>query len=322
MESRYTRQEIYSFIGKKGQAILSKSKIVIVGLGAIGTQTSSLLARAGVGNIILIDRDTIELNNLQRQTLFTEKDIGKPKASQSKNHLKEINSSIKITAFNTDLNSENIKKLIPRYTSIILDCTDNMSTRFLINDYSLQNKIPWIYSSGIKSTSFLMNVIPNKTPCFACVFQQPTSLETCQTSGVLNTTTSLVSSLQVTEALKILLNKNYEKDLLHINLEKNSFDKIKIKKRKFCPACEGEYIYLNSLTPESILRFCSTGNYQIPLKKINLKKLKTSLEKIGKIEDFGTCIKFKTMLIFHNRCLVKAKSEKEAKSLVSKYIGN
>ncbi len=321
MENRYSRQEIYPYIGKNGQKKLSKAKIVIIGIGAIGSQTSSLLARAGIGELILIDRDSVELNNLQRQTLFNESDINKPKTKQAKKHLEKINSNIKITSYDQDLNSNNISELIGKI-DLILDCTDNLQTRFLINDYSLKNNIPWIYSAGIKATSFLMNIVPKKTPCFSCIFKQPTSLDTCQTSGVLNSTTSLIASLQVSEAIKIILKKEYEFNLIQINLEKNTLNKIKIKKRKDCLACNKEYIYLNSINPQGILKFCSTGNYQIQFKKTNLKKLKLNLEKIGKVEDLGSCIKFKNMLIFENRALIKAKSEKEAKILISKYVGN
>ncbi len=315
--TRYSRQEIY--IGKSNQKKLQKATVAIVGIGAIGTQTSNLLARAGI-NLILIDRDTVELNNLQRQTLFNQSDINKPKAKQALKHLKNINPTIKITAHNQDLNNKNISKLIPKTTNLILDCTDNLETRFLINDYSLNNNIPWIYAAGIKEKASLMNIIPKKTPCFQCIFK-PAQLETCQTAGVLNSTTSLIASLQVSEAIKILLKNNYSKELININLKNNSFDKFKTKKRKDCQACNKHYLFLNTINPQGILKFCSTGNYQVTVKN-NLTKLKKDLSKISKIEDLGDCIKFKNMLIFNNRCLIKANSEREAKSLISKYIGN
>jgi adenylyltransferase/sulfurtransferase len=322
MENRYSRQEIYDYVGKSGQKKLSKSKVVIVGVGAIGTQSASLLARAGIGELILIDRDSVELNNLQRQTLFNESDINKPKATQAKKHFEKVNSSIKINIFNEDLNNENISKLISKKTSLILDCTDNMETRFLINDYALKNNIPWIYSAGIKSNAFLMNIIPKKTPCFSCIFHNHVSNETCQTSGVLNSTTSLIASLQVSETMKILLNKKPETNLIQINLKNNAFNKLKINKRKDCLTCKGEYHSLDSINPLGILKFCSTGNIQINYKKKDIKKLKVKLEKSGKVEDMGSCLRFKNMLIFSNRALIKTKSEKQAKILVSKYLGN
>ena len=136
--TRYSRQETY--LGKTNQKKLQKSTVAVIGVGAIGTQTANLLARAGI-NLILIDRDTIELNNLQRQTIFDEQDINKPKTKQASLHLKKINSKIKITTYNKDLNNENITQLIPKTTNLILDCTDNLETRFLINDYSLKKNI-------------------------------------------------------------------------------------------------------------------------------------------------------------------------------------
>ena len=128
--------------------------------------------------------------------------------------------------------------------------------------------------------------------------------------------------MQVSEAIKILLDKKISNEIIHINLENNSFDKFKIKKRKDCHACKGHYIFLDSLNPSGILKFCSSGNYQINIKNVNLEKLKFSLSKIDSVEDMKVCLKFKKMLIFKDRCLIKAKSESEAKSLVSKYIGN
>ena len=166
-----------------------------------------------------------------------------------------------------------------------------------------------------------MNIIPKKTPCFQCIFK-PAQLETCQTAGVLSSTTSLIASLQVSEAIKILLNSNPSRDLINVNLKNNSFDKFKIKREKGCQACNKNYIYLDTINPQGILKFCSTGNYQIQIGRVNLRKLKENLEKISKVEDLGNCIKFKKMLIFKDRCPVKAKSEAEAKSLISKYLGN
>lgn len=323
MVERYSRQEIYPFIGKHGQKKLLKSTVAIVGLGAIGSQASLLLARAGIGNLILIDRDSVELSNLQRQGLFGESDVGSPKAIASKKHLEKINSKINITACSSDLNNESISRLIHnKKTNLILDCTDNVETRFLINDYALQNNIPWIHAGAIKSTAFLMNIIPKKTPCYSCIFNNSASFETCETSGVLGTVTSLIASLQVSEAFKILLDKNPSRELLHINLENNSFDKFKIKKRTGCQVCEGHYLFLESSNPSGILKFCSSGNYQVPVKIASLIDLKQSLSRSGNVEDLGSCLKFKSMLIFKERCLVKAKSESEAKSMVSRYIGN
>jgi len=321
MESRYNRQEIYKDVGKQGQQKLLKTNVVIIGIGAIGTTSASLVARAGFGHITLIDRDTIELNNLQRQTLFTEQDVGKPKAQQAAAHLKTINSSISIQSHNEDLTGETIEKLIPKNTTIILDCTDNLETRFIINDYAVQHNIPWVYAAGIQAHGYVMNILPNKTPCFQCIFTEPTSLETCDTIGVLNTTTTLVASIQVNEAIKIMLNNKPTQGLLKINIKTNSITTLTTKKRKNCNACNNRFLFLTNTTKD-IMKFCGTGNYQIPIPKQNLNQLKEEKLKHVNVQDHKDFLQLKHMLIFSDRVLIKAKSEKEARSLVSKYIGN
>ncbi len=317
---RYARQVIIPTIGRVGQKVLKQSTIAIIGLGGTGTHTAELLTRLGIEKIIIIDRDIVEESNLNRQILYNEKDLGLPKAIQAKKHLNKINSKINITAHSEDINQDNITKIIKK-PNIILDCTDNMETRFLINDYSMKNNIPWIYSAAIKEQGSIMNIIPNKTPCFNCIFQNKKTNETCDTVGVLNTITTLISSLQVSETLKILLNNNPEKILLKINLKNNSIDKIKIKKRKNCPTCNKKFEYLNKID-NNIIKFCSSGNYQFYSNKLNLKELVKKLQKIGKVEEYTDFLRFKNMIIFKERTLIKAKSEQEAKSTFSKYIGN
>jgi len=180
---RYLRQEIFREIGKKGQSKLRKSTVAIVGLGALGSVSAELLARAGIGKLIVIDRDIVELSNLQRQSLYDESDIGKPKAIAAKEKLSKINSEIKIDIFIDDLNRENIDKILSlrgKYIDekfnkivennkknknnidLILDCTDNLETRFLVNDFSIKNKIPFIYSSAVGSKGYVFNVMPVK----------------------------------------------------------------------------------------------------------------------------------------------------------------
>ena len=159
MNDRYSRQEIIPEIGKKGQQKLKKSKITIIGVGAIGTVTAELLTRAGIGNITLFDKDIVELNNLQRQTLYQENDVGKAKSLVAAKKLQKINSTIKIKGYNTEINSKNITKI---KSDIILDCTDNMETKFLINDYCSKEKIPWIYASAIKNIGTIINFFTNK----------------------------------------------------------------------------------------------------------------------------------------------------------------
>lgn len=340
---RYIRQQIFKEIGKKGMKKLRNSAVGIVGLGALGSVSAQLLARAGIGKLILVDRDVVELSNLQRQSLFAEHDIGKPKASAAKEKLGKINSDVEIDFFIDDLNFESIEKIFNKKNKIdlILDCTDNLETRFLINDFCIKNKIPFIYSSAVGSKGYIFNIIPNKTACLRCFLKEPAQLDTCDTVGVLNTITNLISSVQVNESLKIILNiKNYEKNLLFFDIWKNELSKITISKNKNCECCaKGNFEYLTGKKSSKIIKLCGDNIYQMKTKTIDKKEfsnLKNKFKKIGKIgnerargefshvTDFGYCINFENKItIFQDgRALIKAKDEKEARSLYSRFVGN
>ena len=227
---RYSRQERLKEIGKKGQSILSKKTVTIVGLGALGTNTAQLLARSGI-NLRLIEFDKVDLTNLQRQSLYEESDINKKKSKVSLNKLKKINSEIKIETFNERLNDNNLDLL---KSDLVIDCTDNLTTRFLINDYCY-NKIPWIHTAAIKHTGVIYNILPKK-PCLKCIYKKNIDLERCEEYGVLNTIVSLTSSIAVTQAIKILLNKSAEESLIRFNIWNNEIEKIKVKKS--CEKCQ------------------------------------------------------------------------------------
>jgi len=325
---RYSRQEIFAEIGKKGQKKLGKSIVAVVGLGALGSVSAQLLARAGIGTLILIDRDIVELSNLQRQNLFDENDVGKPKALAAKEHLTKINSDVEIDFFIDDLNFENIGKILNGKINLILDCTDNLETRFLINDFSVKNKIPFIYSSAVGSKGYVFNIVPNKTPCLRCFLKEAAQLDTCETAGVLNTITNLISSIQVNEAIKILLDKDFEKNLLFFDVWKNDLMKIKINKDKNCVCCaKCDFEHLGGKKSSRIIKLCGDNIYQIKAKPINEKQfndLTNKLKKIGKVADFGYCINLGNKITIFNdgRALIKAKDEKEAKSLYSRFVGN
>ena len=193
---------------------------------------------------------------------------------------------------------------------MILDCTDNLETRFLINEFSVKNKIPFIYSSAIGNECYLFNVIPGSV-CFNCIFKEIQGLETCETFGVLNSTTHLISSLQVNEALKILLNQEYEKELLYFNLKSNELIKVKVQKNPECSVCSKKiFDYLEGKKSKEIIKFCGSSNYLIK-GNFDFDKVSDRLKK----ENIP-------ITLFKNKALVRAKDEKEAKSLFSKYIGN
>jgi len=233
VRERYSRQILFSEIGEKGQEKLRKSTVAIVGVGALGTVAAELLIRAGVENLILIDFDKVELSNLQRQALFTEKDIGKNKAVAAKKRLKEINSLAKIKVFTGKLED---KVSLLSQANLVLGCTDHLTSRFLINHYCLKHKIPWIFASAVRSSGYVMPVLPNH-PCLRCFVKKDIKLDTAGTIGILNTLTYSIPALQVTLALKILLGYKVEPLLYYYDVWHQDFRKIKVKKNAKCEGC-------------------------------------------------------------------------------------
>jgi molybdopterin/thiamine biosynthesis adenylyltransferase len=204
---RYSRQVLFAPIGEAGQQRLAASTVAIVGCGATGAAAAALLARAGVGTLILIDRDFVEESNLQRQVLFDEADAAAatPKAEAARRQIARFNSEIQVRAHVADLVPDNIQPLLGD-AALILDATDNFETRYLINDYAIEQGRPWIYAAAVGAYAATMNILPGETACLACLFPKPPSgpVETCDTAGILNTAVNLAASIQVTEALKYL----------------------------------------------------------------------------------------------------------------------
>jgi molybdopterin-synthase adenylyltransferase len=221
-KDRYSRQVLFPGIGELGQQRLAGSHVAIVGCGAMGAASASLLARAGVGTLTLIDRDFVEPSNLQRQVLFDEHDAleSLPKAAAARRHIGRFNSSVNVHAHIADLIPGNIAELLADGIDIILDATDNFETRYLINDFAVQQGKPWIYAAAIGAYAATMNILPAcpqpatgnlqpatpPTACLACIFPKPPSgnVDTCDTAGILSTAVNLAASIQVTEALKFL----------------------------------------------------------------------------------------------------------------------
>ncbi|MBS3131569.1 HesA/MoeB/ThiF family protein [Candidatus Woesearchaeota archaeon] len=316
---RYSRQSALHGIGKKGQEKIRKAAVAVIGIGALGTIASDLLARAGIGKLILVDRDIVELSNLQRQTLFDEKDVGSYKAEVAASILKDVNSDVEIEFHVSDLNHRNTQIL--EDASIILDCTDNIYTRHIINEFCKKSKKPWIYSAAIKEEGNVITFLP-KGACFGCIFQASKAEETCETAGILNTASASVASLAVTQVLKIILGKTRENELLRFNIWENTLEKIKIKKNPKCKACKGIYEYLSGKKEEKAVKYCGNNVYQFYL-DIDYKKTKEKLKKIAPIKDAGFCFVFNELTAFRDgRVLVKEASPERAKAFISRYFGN
>jgi adenylyltransferase/sulfurtransferase len=206
-EERYSRQVRFAPIGEDGQRRLSAASAVLVGCGALGSVAAELLARAGVGRLTIIDRDYVELSNLQRQFLFDEQDAADalPKAVAAERRLRRINSSIDVSGVVDDLRPRNASELLAG-ADVILDGTDNFEARFLMNDYSVSAGAPWVYGAAVGSYGITMPVVPGTTACFRCVYPgRPSGAQpTCETAGVLGGATAIVASLQASAAIQIL----------------------------------------------------------------------------------------------------------------------
>jgi molybdopterin/thiamine biosynthesis adenylyltransferase len=224
---KYDRQRL--FLGDRNQKKIEKSTVAIVGLGALGGVAAELLARSGA-NLVLIDKDSVDETNLQRQTLFDEKDIGKLKAEEAERKLRQANSKIKIKNHAVEITKNNIDIV---KGDVILDCVDNMKTKLLLNDYAVKKRIPLVHGAAIREIGNIFNIIP-KGPCLRCIYKDKINTETCATVGVLNSLTTMVGAMQAMEAIKIITHDKYEKDLLRINIWKNTITRIKVKKSRNC----------------------------------------------------------------------------------------
>ena len=205
---RYHRQTLLPQIGARGQERLRTSRVLLVGCGALGSVAAEQLARAGIGTIRIADRDVVELTNLQRQVLFDESDAreGLPKAVAAAKRLAQINAGVTVEPVVTDVDSENVEQLIDG-VQLVMDGTDNVETRYLINDVSVKHGIPWVYGACVGTEGRVFAVRPARGPCLRCIFPNPPGpgeLPTCDTAGVLGPVAAVVGAMQAVAAIKLL----------------------------------------------------------------------------------------------------------------------
>jgi len=270
LQEKYSRQILFAGIGEEGQQRLLASSVVIVGCGAIGAAAASLLVRAGVGRVRILDRDFVELSNLQRQTLFDEEDARSalPKAVAAGHKLRAINSSVSVEGVVADLNPRNARELLAGF-DLILDGTDNFETRFLINDFAVQSAKPWIYAAAVASYGVTMTVRPGLTPCLACLLESSTNghglEETCDTIGVLGPIVNLIASLEVAEALKLLAGSEraLHGRLISCDVWTGHFQSVRVAQNPLCRACSRrDFSYLQGQAQPHIT-LCGRDSVQI-----------------------------------------------------------
>jgi molybdopterin/thiamine biosynthesis adenylyltransferase len=288
---KYSRQILFPPIGTEGQEKLLRSKVVIVGCGALGTAQANALVRAGVGALRIVDRDYVEESNLQRQVLFDETDAAQclPKAVAAERKLKQINSDVQIEGIVADADSGNIEELIEGF-QVILDATDNFEARYLVNDVSVKLGIPWIYGAVVASYATTLTVLPGRTPCLACIFPKPPQglHDTCDTIGVIGPAVSWAAAVQVTETLKILVGRERELHgaLLAYDVWANRFQQVSPKIDPECRACgKKDFIHLEGGGPVHV-SMCGRNSVQIhqrEARELDLTALKTRLEQFGPV---------------------------------------
>ena len=337
-QARYSRQIILPNIEKKGQERLAKATVTVIGLGALGSTISNNLARAGIGKLRLVDRDVVDLENLHRQSLYNEKMVGEPKAISACEYLHSINSDIEYIPLVKDVNFSTIESVVAD-SQIILDGTDNLETRFLINDLSIKKGVPWIYGGVVGTQGMSMNIIPKsklKSPCFRCLVSEipaAGTLPTCDTYGILNTIPIVIGSIQSTEAIKYILgSSDLNKTLIFYDIWIQEFRTLEIMKNESCKCCAKlDYEYLNVKKRTLVTSICGRNSVQIvPIRSadLDLSKFKKKLSKVGSVKSTKFMLKLKLdhyeLNIFSDgRALIKGTNEdKLAKSLYTKYVGS
>ena len=293
---RYSRQIRFSGIGPGGQERLSAARVLLCGCGALGTVLADTLTRAGVGYIRIVDRDFVDLSNLQRQVLFDERDVEQhlPKAIVAAEKLARINSSVTIEPHVADLDWRNIRDFAEG-VDLILDGTDNFEIRFLINDLSLETGIPWVYAGCVGSHGQTMAIFPHQSACLRCVIESPPdpgSMETCDSAGVLATAIHMVTAIQATTAIKILSGRSdlVEPKLTVVDIWEGTFRQLNLanlREHSHCPACVGgrrDWLHGGQVSQSTVL--CGRNSVQITPANpaaISLETLAEKLQTFGEV---------------------------------------
>lgn len=330
---RYSRQIRFASFGETGQQHLLDARVAIVGCGALGTFQAGALARAGVGHLRIVDRDYVELSNLQRQWLFDERDASEslPKAIAAAQKIAAINSSVIAEPVVADLTAANIEELLEG-ADLILDGADNFETRYLINDFCVSRGVPWVYGAAVGSYGITMPVAPGITCCLRCVYPDPPAgaQPTCETAGVLGPVTSLIASMQTAEAMKILSGERCSGKITTVDVWTGKIRQIDQPGRDAaCPACGlRQFAYLNG-ERRAPVSLCGRDAVQLHelRRPVDLDSLALRLSPLGPVRSNGFALRFETppylLTVFPDgRVIIKGTTDVGvARSLYARYIG-
>jgi molybdopterin-synthase adenylyltransferase len=336
LEPRYSRQVLFPGIGAEGQRRLAASRIAIVGCGATGSALATLLGRAGVGTIRIIDRDYVEPSNLQRQSLFDEADAVEslPKAVAAARKIAAFNSQIAVEPRVADLTPANIAPLLEG-TQVVLDGTDNFETRYLLNDFAVKNSLSWIYTAAVGSYGVTLNVLPGQSACLACIFPDSPggAIETCETAGILNSAVNLVASIAATETVKLLVGARdrLRRTLLGFDVWSNGRAEVSADRPRIgCQTCgKREFVHLAGEGRPHIT-LCGRNAVQIHERHrpLDLAEMSRRLRPHGEVRHNDFVLKFwaepyEMTLFPDGRAIIKGTTDSSvARSLYARYVGS
>jgi adenylyltransferase/sulfurtransferase len=274
-DDRFGRQVLLAQVGQTGQARLEGARVVVIGVGALGSVVAELLGRAGVGRrggeLVLVDRDVVELSNLQRQLLFAAEDVGVPKAAAAERRLRTIDPGLSVRAVVSDLSSVNVAEMVEG-ADVIVEATDNAQARFLVNDIAVKSGKPWVYGGAIGAEGRVAGFRPGKQGgggCLRCVFRTPPSpgeLGTCDTVGVFNAATTIVGAWQAQVALRMLLEPEWvPQHLLSLDVWTLRVTTLSLGEGQdpACPCCAGgKYEFLDAPPPPAV-SLCGRDTVQV-----------------------------------------------------------
>ena len=336
LDDRYSRQVLFREIGAAGQKKLLAARVVLVGCGATGSAIASLLARAGVGTLRIIDRDYVEPSNLQRQSLFDENDAREslPKAVAAARQIARFNSQIVVEPQVADLVPANVDALFGG-ADLILDGTDNFETRYLVNDYAVKNSFAWIYTAAVGGYGVTLNILPGETACLACLFPDSPGgmIETCETSGILNSVVNAMASVAATEAIKFLVGARsaMRRTLFSWDLWRNERAEIgAVSPRSDCRACaQKNFVHLAGEGRPHIT-LCGRNSVQIHERQrpVDFSEMTSRLQPLGTVRHNEFVLKFwrepyEMTLFPDGRAIIKGTTDTAvARSLYARYVGS
>jgi adenylyltransferase/sulfurtransferase len=338
---RYARQIMFRSLGQSGQQRLSAGRALVVGCGALGSAIADSLARAGVGHLRIVDRDFLELNNLQRQLLYDEADVasGLPKAIIAQAKLQRINSQIQIEALVADVDYRNISGLL-RDVNVVVDGTDNFETRFLLNDACVEAGVPWVYGGCIGSEGQTMTIVPNQSACLRCLIRDappPGTTPTCDTAGIIGPIVHVVAAYQVCEALKILSGQlDAVSPWLHVfEMWENRHRQIglqSLRAARDCPTCDQrDFPWLRGERGSQSAVLCGRHAVQLSFPdrpQMPLDQLAAKLSSVGRVTHNPFLLRmevdgYRLTIFADGRTIIGGTDDvAEARSVYARYVGN